>query len=496
MSTELPTDTPEFTMPIVLVPLVMLVAMAASTAHGSADDPRASAPPPVAELYARYLADDRTPVGKVGILFTGLIMPERLEQQPDLFYYLGGKPTAGTEAEKHPTALLDKVRFHEREPFTPTALVDVRGRTADSLGVPYLSKFRDGKLRWVPPKERLASGYFVDEGERHEWPAAIQKSTLNAQLWYYGVGLNPARMPHEAGVRHVVDLAMTELRRRYGPLEARQVNAPIPTDVERGVNELLDAGADTLVLVSTQVIHSGYKVLGPTGSFRMAIDAAERWRAKRDGKPVKIVMTEPMGHFKPMRDAFTALLEDRLDKVAPGTDVDVLLSSHGMAWDKYPNEVYPALAKPYMEGLVRDVEALLGRYAFGRTRVTVSQDLYADAADDPAGKYLSTNEAYRAAVADGYDLIITLPTTFYAESTDTLFGHAIYAFDGVPGYAPFATIDYPDWKVPFVREFRMGKTTILYNGLPVGPYAVHVADALVATVDVVLGRAGVARQAP
>ena len=168
----------------------------------------------------------------------------------------------------------------------------------------------------------------------------------------------------------------------------------------------------------------------------------------------------------------------------------MLLSSHGMPWDKFPGGL-SAGREALHAGLTRDVEGLLARYDFGRTRVSVSQDLYADPEDDPEGKYTSTNEAYRAAVADGYDVIITLPTTFYAENTDTLFGHAIHAFDGIPGYEPFATIDYPDWTVPLVREFRMGETTILYNGLPVGPYSRHVAAALLASVEAVLAQGAV-----
>jgi len=489
-STRAIRPTPEVTMKKLLLGLILLLI---GTGIWAVTAWQLSYQPLDIDLTEHYADQDRTVTGKAGVLFTGLMMPEFLDDQPDLFLHLSSKPARSwpwpfsllTE-EDHPTVLLDARRFHEQEEFTPARLIDAWGRDRDADGTPYIEKYRAGSLRWVPPRERLGSGHFLDELARSSWPASAQKSTVNARLWYYGIGLNPPGMPHAAGLRHVVGLASERLQADFPELEIRHVNAPISEEVRRGVFELLDSGVETLILASTQTSHSTFKVLGEGASYYEAWRFAEEWRSRNGNPPLRIIMADPMGHFQPMLDAFVLMLRDRLDTLPPGTDVDVLISSHGMPWDRFPDETYPHFAAPYYAGLRSDIEALLATYEFGRTRISQGQDLFADEQYDPEDRYVSTNEAYRAAVADGYDIIITLPSTFYAESTDTLFAHALYAFEGVPGYDPFATIENTDWTVPFVREFTMGDTLIVYNGLPVGPYATHVADALAATVRAIL----------
>ena len=445
--------------------------------------------PPSVDLVTHYPVQDRQVTGKVGVLFTGLMMPESLDDIPDLFLRLSMKPKREWPwpfsllvQKSHPVVLLDAKRFHAREPFEPTRLVDAWGSDVDANGVSYTEKFKAGEISWVPPKDRLASGHFLDNTVTSDWPTFAQKPTVNARLWYYGVGLEPQGMPHEAGVWEVVDMATATLQARYPDMVIRHVNAPVAEDVRQAVFALLDSGVDTLILASTQVAHSTYKVLGKGGSFHEAWRYAEEWQRRNGNPPLKIIMADPMGHYQPMADAFAQLLKERLDTLPPGTDVDVLLSSHGMPWDRFPDETYPGFAKPYYDGLKRAVSALLENYDFGRTRITQGQDIYADDYYDPDNRYVSTNEAYRAAAADGYDTIITLPTTFYAESTDTLFGHAIYAFEGLPGFDPFATIQHEDWREPFVREFQLGDTLVVYNGLPVGRFAPYVAQSLADSV--------------
>ena len=82
--------------------------------------------------------------------------------------------------------------------------------------------------------------------------------------------------------------------------------------------------------------------------------------------------------------------------------------------------------------------------------------------------------------------MIGLPIEFFAENTDTLFYHAIKNYDGFDGYSVYDPISYPDWSVPYTREFTQGKTRIIYNGVPVGKYQPFVVDALYASIDSVL----------
>lgn len=337
---------------------------------------------------------------------------------------------------------MDAERFHERAAFEPTRLVDAWGRERNDRGRSYMDKYRAGAISWVPP--------------------------------------------HEQGVRDVVGMAAETLRQRWPGIEIRHVNAPVSEQVRQAVFELLDEGVDTLVLVSTQVSLSTFKVFGAGGSFHQAWQYAAEWRRRNGQRPVKIIMAAPMGHYQPMLDAWTGLLKARLDELPAGIAVDVLISSHGMPRDLFPDESYPEFAAPCYAGLRRDIGAVLASYEFGRTRISQGQDIYADSQHDPEDRYPSTNEAYRAAAADGFDVIVTLPSTFYAESTDTLFAHALYAFEGLEGFEPFATIDYPDWSVPLVREFSLDGTRIIYGGLPVGRHARQVADALAASVEAIL----------
>ena len=445
------------------------------------------------DLVEQFRQQDRNVNGKVGVLFIGLMIPHRMDDQPDLFLQIVAKPGRSWPwpvsllfAKDYPTVLLDAARFHEREVFTPTRLVDAWGRDRDVNGRPYIDRHIAGELDWVAPRQRLGAGHFLDRSVRTTWPESAQKTTANARLWYYSVGLDPPGVPHEAQVRSLVAQATDELRSRHGALETRHVNGPIAGQVRTGVYELLDSGVETLILVSTQTIHSRFKDFDKGGGFYEAWRHAADWQRRNPRRQVSIIMADPIGHFAPMRTAYAELLKTRLDTLPAGTSVDVLLSSHGMPWDRFPNEVYPAVAEPYYTALAADVEALLAGYPFDRTRVSQGQDLYADAESDPGNKYTSTNEAYRAAAADGFDTILTLPATFYAENTDTLFGHALHAFDGLEGFEPFATIEHADWNVPLVREFRLGDTLVVYNGLPVGPHARHVATAMADAVSAIV----------
>ncbi|MDX1777935.1 MAG: hypothetical protein R3339_03580, partial [Thermodesulfobacteriota bacterium] len=53
-------------------------------------------------------------------------------------------------------------------------------------------------------------------------------------------------------------------------------------------------------------------------------------------------------------------------------------------------------------------------------------------------------------------------------------------------YNVYDDIDYPDWEIPYVREVKEGKTTLIYNGLPVGKHQGHVIEALYQSLDSVL----------
>jgi hypothetical protein len=182
------------------------------------------------------------------------------------------------------------------------------------------------------------------------------------------------------------------------------------------------------------------------------------------------------------------MLKDRLDTLPKGSSVTIAVTVHGMPWDHFSWEAWLELAPQYRDKLVEDVKVLLSSYAFGKTNIVVCQDEFADPVWDPKEKYLSTNRAYLQAIKEGYDYVIGLPIEFFAENSDTLFHHALKNYHGFEGYDVYEQIDYPDWSIPYTREFQQGKTRVVYNGVPVGKYQKHVIEAFYQSLDSVLSK--------
>jgi hypothetical protein len=184
------------------------------------------------------------------------------------------------------------------------------------------------------------------------------------------------------------------------------------------------------------------------------------------------------------------MLRDRLDTLPRGKDVavKVAVSVHGMPWDFVPEEAWLKLAPPYRDSMLKDVAALLDRYDFGRRQVVLAQDHFADPVNNPNGTYLSTNKAFRDGIRDRFDYVINLPIEFFVENTDTMFSHAMFNFEGFRDFDRYAPVDYPDWSVPYTREFLEGGTRIIYNGLPVGRYNAPIIEAHFQAIDSVLAK--------
>ncbi|MBL8645083.1 MAG: hypothetical protein JNK21_14205, partial [Rhodospirillaceae bacterium] len=48
--------------------------------------------------------------------------------------------------------------------------------------------------------------------------------------------------------------------------------------------------------------------------------------------------------------------------------------------------------------------------------------------------------------------------------------------------------DYSDWSVPYTRSFKIEKTEVIYNGLPVGKYNAPIIEAYAQAIDTVLSK--------
>ena len=443
------------------------------------------------DYYEYYKKQDRIPSGKVGVFITGLIMPETLD---NTFFYNITKKIFNViipwpfrlfaQADKG-IALLDPIRHHEDREFEPTRLEDPHGNDRDIDGEPYIEKYRKGQVSWVPPSKQiyLDHGYFLYPGRKGGMPSLSGKTINRARLWYYG-SIKQGKLPHNKEVLKVIRSAMAKLGENNGDIAWEVSNCLFYHEMKTKLHKLLDAGCETIVLSSPMIIYSHFEEFN--SSFYHCFEYIHEWEKSHQGKKVKVIIAPPLGHFQPMRQAFLAMLEERLETLPGDSAVAVAITVHGMPWDYFPWEAWLELAPPYRDKLCDDVKQLISRYSFKRTKVTVCQDEFANPIWDPKEKYLSTNRVFKDAVKDGYDYVITLPIEYFAENSDTLHQHAQEIYEDFDAFNVYDEIDYPDWDSPYVREIRAGETTLIYNGLPVGRHQHHVMEALYQSLDSIL----------
>jgi hypothetical protein len=441
-----------------------------------------------------YKTQDKVPVGKTGVFVSGLVVPAAYDEKGrDFFYNMTYKifdniipwPFRLFSYMDKGVALLDLVKYYEHKEFIPTQLVDETGSDTDNDGVPYINRYKNGEVEWVPPSKRihLDHGYFLYKGRKAGYPSLTDKTLVKARLWYYGA-IKQKKMPHWEGSFDVIDAVFNKVKEKYKDVEVRAECSLFYDDMKTKLWAMLDSGCETIVLASPMPIYSHFEEFN--SSFYHSIEYIKGWEHAHPGKKIKIIMAKPMGEFKSMRQAFLEMLKDRMDTLPEGSDVKVAVTVHGMPWDHFPWEAWLELAPAYRDTLHEEVKTLLKDYKFGRTDTVICQDEFACPIWDKENKYLSTNEAYWDGINDGYDYVIGLPIEFWSENSDTMFHHALKNYHGFDEYDVYDEIDYPDWSVPYTRIMTQGKTKVIYNGVPVGKYQHHVVDALYQSIDSVL----------
>jgi hypothetical protein len=450
-------------------------------------------PPQLAapNYFEYYKSHDRAIEGRAGIFISSLIMPEDFRQEDYYLLALKAKqyipwPINISWDDDRGVLLLDPERPYEFAPFTPTRLVDADGRETDRDGIPWVVKFRHGEVQWVAPNERLHldHGYFFYAGRAAGMPTVSAKLATKARTYYHGIGIKGHKIPHEAGMRVIVEAAMQEVQARHGPMPWRWVTADNFGLARAAMFSLLDEGIDTVVLAAPAPVYSHHEEFN--GSIRHAMHYIHEWQQEHGGKPIKVVIQPQIGDFPVIRQAWVAMLKDRLDALPKQAAVKVVMSIHGMAWEQVPLEAWIELAPGYRDGTLAALRTTLESYGFPRAEIVLAQDHFADPINDPQGKYLSTNKAFLDGVRDDFDYVINVPIEFFAENTDTLFSHAMFNFEGVPGFDRYEQVDYPDWTVPYTREYVMEGTHLIYNGVPVGRYNGPIIAAFVEALESVL----------
>jgi len=449
---------------------------------------------PHEDLYAFYLSQDLIPVGKTGVLKIGLSTTEEFDQTwwYNIYQHVAHAripwPAVNAALADNGVALMDPDNFYAVEEFEPTRLVDRFGSERDMDAVPYIEKYRQGLVKWQPPRPsiHLDTGDWLYTGRQDGIPTQAGKRINIAKYRYYGHGIKQRKIPAEYQTRRINELAFGMLEEKYPDVPYYAADTMDPYQWHKKIYSLLDGGLETLVLFSPMTIYSDYEDFH--NGFSHSIQIVREWEAE-NGRDIKIIIAPPMGYQKAMRDGYQLILKDKLDTLPAGTDVKMVWSIHGMPWLAMPNESWLKLGPEYEDMMVAEAEAILESYDFGRTEVVVSQDHFADHYWDPDELSLSTNKAYLDGVEDGYDYVLNIPIEFYTENTDTLFYHAMVNYENFPGYSIYDVIDYPDWDVPYTKHFVIEDTDIHYLGIPTGDrYRPYVAQAMFDSLDSILSR--------
>ncbi len=478
----------------ILIGVVALVVVGSAGAYGTY-----SYMNPVPQLvkpnyYEYYKTQDTKPEGKVGVFISGLFQPEDFKAVDYQNMALKSTqyipwPFRNGAAEDRGVVLLDSEKYYETVEFMPTNLVDADGSNKDVDGVSYVEKYKNGDAIWVAPNPNmhLDHGYFLLTTRKAGMPTIANKLVTKARVYYYakGKGFVRGKVPHGTRNRIIHMAAMDKLQEKYGPIAFRWVTAEDFDEARKQMRSLLDEGVDTVIFVPAGVIYSHHEVFN--GAVKHSMHYVHEWEEEND-KHIKAIIAPQLGDFDVMREAHKKMLRDRLDTLPAGSDVKVVVSMHGMAWDRVPMEAWIDLAPPYRDKIVDEAKEIVTEYDFGRTEVVLSQDHFADHYNNPDGKYLSTNKGLWDAVNDGYDYAVHVPAEFFTENTDTLFSHAMFNYEGFPGYDLYEPIDYPDWNVPYTREFQVENTKVFYNGVPAGDYSKPIIEAYVQSIDSILSQ--------
>ena len=149
-------------------------------------------PPQLKEpnYFNYYKNQDLVVEGKVGIFISHLIMPEDMAAVD--FHNLAMKtkqyipwPPKLLFDKDDGVVLMDEDRFYEFEEFIPTKLIDADGKDKDIDGTPYIVKYHEGLIEWVPPRRslHLSPGNFLMTARKVGLPTVSSKLINKANLY-------------------------------------------------------------------------------------------------------------------------------------------------------------------------------------------------------------------------------------------------------------------------------------------------------------------------
>ncbi len=430
--------------------------------------------------------------GRTGVVVVALLQPSHFEPRFTLQFIeklldvvipwpinrIAGRDTA--------TALIDPTLPDATVKFAPRALMDWRGRAAGDDGVPYLRRWQQGAVAWLPPSSSVAGdiGSFQLKGTPGGAPDPSQRAMLKAKYLYYP-RLPGGYLPQRDQTLAMVNSALAIVGRNPAVVGATVYDIYDRDAARAALEALLDKRLDTLVLASTFPIHSGFEEYH--AAYPKLKDEIAAW-AKRTGRPEpKLLLVPGMANSSGYRAFLAAHLARVAPRPIPGARATVIVSLHGLPAMTRKNDAWGGNADRATPPLLAALVAALRAKGWGDVRGVVAQEAFANGVEDPGNAALSTGEAMRAAAARGDALAIAIPAEFLSENSDTLFLHSYLMFDGVAGYrryqGPPANVN---WSQPFVRRYRIGATDVIYTGTPGGAFQGDAGAMLAATITPLL----------
>jgi hypothetical protein len=453
-------------------------------------------PPQLAgpDYYEYYINQDAQPVGKIGVFISHLVMPEDFREED--FITMAGKsyqyipwPIRELVQLDRGTVLLDRHKFYEFDEFVPTDLVDSTGNSLDVDGVAYIDKFQQGEVEWLPPSStHLSHGVFLYSGRDSGQAMPEQKLAVKARNYYYapGKGFHDGKVPHEAGNRHIVFSAMELLEAKYGDIPWAWTTADNPTLARQAMFDLLDEGIDTLVIAAPRPVYSHHEEFN--GSIRHAMHYLHEWQELNGHKEIKMIISPELSYFDPMFETHKAILRDNLKTIPAGSSLKLVLSVHGMPWDKVPHEGWIKLSPRYVERSMTEAAKVMEEYNYARLQIVQSQDHFADPHNNPDGKYLSTNQAFWDGINDDYDYVLNIPLEFFSENTDTMFYHDMANYEFFDEYDVYQTAEYTDWSKPWRKHLVQDGTTVIYGGVAAKQFSGTIIEAFALAIESILAQ--------
>jgi protoheme ferro-lyase len=411
--------------------------------------------------------------GKAGLVIVALAQPEQFDPKffdnflEKLFNQVIPWPINVLVGGDNGIALADPDHAYAPEKFEPKRLADIWGREADIDGIPWIEKYRRGQIRWEKPSATTPKdiGYFLYPARKQGMRTVTAKTCLKARYIYYA-RLPGGVLPHYRQTLDMAEAALALAKSRTPIVAGAVVDAFDPYAKEQAVLRVLDSGIDTLILASAQPIYSQFEELD--GSYVAVQKIVKQWEKAHAGKKIKIVIPP----YLASQASFDALILERLAAAvplasAPGQSAMGIMTLHGLPVSLVGKDSWSARVLDVTARLKPKIEALIKAKGYARVEVAHGSEAFADAVEDKSNQIVSVNELFATARKRGDAVAVAVPLEFLAENTDSLFGHAAFMFDGLPGYTDYqAPPANTRWSTPYVRQFSNGKTRMIYAGAP------------------------------